>query len=66
VIRALNIVDDCTRVGVAIEVDFSLPGERVARALDRAAAHYGWPERIVVDNGPEFRSRALDQWAWAE
>ena len=63
-IRALNVVDDCTRVCVAIEVDFSLPGERVARVLDRAAARYGWPETIVMDNGPEFRSRALDQWAW--
>jgi putative transposase len=63
-IRALNVVDDCTRVCVAIEVDFSLPGERVARVLDRAAARYGWPETIGMDNGPEFRSRALDQWAW--
>jgi len=62
--RTLNIVDDCTRLCVAQEVDISLPGERVGRVLDRAAARYGWPEVIVMDNGPEFTSKALDQWAW--
>jgi len=63
-IRVLNVVDDCTRVCVAMEVDLSISGERVGRVLDRAAARYGWPEAIVVDNGPEFTSKALDQWAW--
>ncbi len=63
-LRALNVVDDCTRTCVAIEVDVSLPGERVCRTLDRAAARYGWPEVIVMDNGPEFTGKALDQWAY--
>lgn len=63
-IRTLNVVDDCTRLCVAIEVDLSLPGQRVGRVLDRAAARYGWPNTIVMDNGPEFTSKALDQWAW--
>lgn len=62
--RLFNVVDDCSRLAVAMEVDFSMPGERVGRILDRAAARYGWPEAIVVDNGPEFTSKALDQWAW--
>ena len=62
--RTFNVVDDCTRLCVAIEVDLSLPGERVCRVLDRAAAKYGWPTVIVMDNGPEFTSKALDQWAW--
>ncbi len=63
-IRLLNVVDDCSRVCVAIEVAQSISGEYVGRVLDRAAARYGWPEEIVVDNGPEFTSKALDQWAW--
>ena len=63
-LRTLNVVDDCTRTCVAIEVDVSLPGERVCRTLDRAAAKYGWPEAIVMDNGPEFTGKALDQWAY--
>ena len=63
--RVLNVVDDCTRLAVAMEVAHSISGEHVGRVLDRAAARYGWPETIVVDNGPEFTSKALDQWAWA-
>ena len=62
--RTLNIVDDFTRECVAIEVDRSLPGLRVARVLDRLHATVGLPQTIVVDNGPEFAGRALDQWAF--
>lgn len=64
-LRVLNVVDDCTRICVALEPDLSISGERVGRVLDRAAARHGWPEVIVTDNGPEFTSKALDQWAWS-
>jgi transposase InsO family protein len=60
--RALTLVDDCTRECPAIEVDTSLPGERVVRVLDRVAGARGYPDAIVCDNGPEFRGEALDQW----
>ena len=63
--RTLSIVDDCTRECVAIEVDRSLPGLRVARVLDRLHATLGLPQSIVVDNGPEFAGRTLDAWASA-
>jgi putative transposase len=63
--RTLNIVDDFTRECVAIEVDRSLPGLRVARVLDRLHAAIGLPQCIVVDNGPEFAGRTLDAWAYA-
>lgn len=62
--RVLNVVDDATRECPAAEVDLSLPGGRVARVLARLVAHRGKPARIVVDNGPEFTSKALDQWAY--
>jgi putative transposase len=62
--RTLNIVDDFTRECVAIEVDRSLPGLRVARVLDRLQAAIGLPQTIVVDNGPEFAGRTLDAWAY--
>jgi putative transposase len=61
--RALNIVDDYTRECLAIEVDTSLPGERVVRVLDRLIEGGKKPEVIVVDNGPEFTSKVLDAWA---
>lgn len=63
VIRMLTMVDDCTRECPAIEVDTSLGGERVGRVLDRVVAERGLPEAIVLDNGPEFRSRALAAWS---
>ena len=61
--RCFTLVDDCTRECPAIEVDVSLPGERVVRVLDRVAAVRGYPRAIVCDNGPEFVSAALDEWA---
>ena len=63
VIRMLTIVDDYTRECPAIEVDTSLGGLRVRRVLDRMASERGLPEAIVVDNGPEFRGRALAAWS---
>lgn len=61
--RTLNIVDAFTRECLAIEVDVSLPGERVVRVLEQLRRTRGLPERITVDNGPEFQSKALDAWA---
>jgi putative transposase len=61
--RVLTIVDDFTRESPAIEVDTSLPGERVVRVLEQLAETRGLPKAIVCDNGPEFRGEALDQWA---
>jgi putative transposase len=63
VIRMLTMVDDYTRECPAIEVDTSLGGLRVRRVLDRVVAERGLPEAIVLDNGPEFRSRALAAWS---
>jgi putative transposase len=63
VIRMLTVVDDCTRECPAIEVDTSLGGLRVRRVLERIASERGLPEAIVLDNGPEFRGRALAAWS---
>jgi putative transposase len=61
--RTLNVLDDGSREALRIEVDFCLTGERVARVLDQLADQRSLPEEIVVDNGPEFASKALDAWA---
>ena len=63
VIRMLTVVDDCTRECPAIAIDTSLGGLRVRRVLDRIASERGLPEAIVLDNGPEFRGRALAAWS---
>jgi putative transposase len=62
-IRVLPIIDDFTREGLKLEVDFSLPAQRVVRALDEVAAIRGYPAVLRSDNGPEFASHALLRWA---
>jgi len=62
--RALAIVDDYSRECPAIEVDTSMGGARVVSVLERLSDIRGLPEVITVDNGPEFASRALDEWAY--
>ncbi len=62
--RALTIVDNFSRITPAVEVDFSLTGKRAVEALDRVGRVYGLPKTIRVDNGTEFCSRAMDEWAY--
>jgi hypothetical protein len=57
--RLLNVLDDFNREGLGIEVDFSLPAERVIRSLDRIIEWRGKPGTIRVDNGPEYISEKL-------
>ena len=64
-LRCLNIVDDCTRECVAIEVDTSITGSRVKAVLERLADTRGLPRSITVDHGPEFEGQVLDAWAYA-
>ncbi|HEU5400887.1 MAG TPA: integrase core domain-containing protein, partial [Terriglobales bacterium] len=61
--RLLNVVDDWTRECLAMEVGRSLTGRNVIAALEKIAARRGYPTAIVSDNGPEFCSRAVDEWA---
>jgi putative transposase len=64
-LRLLTVVDAFTRESLAIEVDTSLSGARVARVLDQMIDRRGAaPEEITLDNGPELTSKALDQWAY--
>jgi putative transposase len=63
--RLLTVVDDFTRSCLAIDVDTSIGGRRVAQVLQRLIETRGTPARLVTDNGPEFISRALDAWAYA-
>lgn len=62
--RTLNLMDGYTREALWIEVDTSLPALRVVQVLERVAQERGFPETIQVDNGPEFISRVVDQWAY--
>jgi putative transposase len=60
--RILAIVDDFTRECLALVVNNSLPGVRVARELDRIAALRGYPLMVVSDNGTELTGNAILAW----
>ena len=59
----LHEIDDFNREGLAIEVDFSLPAQRVIRSLHQIIEWRGKPKQIRSDNGPEYVSHLLAQWA---
>ena len=64
-IRTLNIIDDFNREGLWIEVDTSIPSARIVRVLDMLALWRGYPKQLRIDNGPEFISKTLADWAAA-
>lgn len=61
--RVWAVVDDATRECPFLLVARSLPAVRVVEALDTLRLARGLPQTLVCDNGPEFVSQALDQWA---
>jgi putative transposase len=64
--RLFNVIDDFNREALGIEVDFSLPSERVIRALNQIIEWRGKPKAIRCDNGPEYVSGKLIAWAEAQ
>lgn len=64
--RVLSIVDQYSRECPALPVDTSMPGVRVIRELDKVIAVRGKPLMIMSDNGSEFISRAVIDWALAQ
>lgn len=61
--RLFNVIDDYNREGLGIEIDLSLPAERVIRSLDQIIEWRGKPKVLRCDNGPEYISGKLHKWA---
>lgn len=61
--RTLNVIDDYNREALWIEVDTSIPAERVVRVLEQLIDWRGKPASIRMDNGPELISHRLESWA---
>ena len=57
------MLDDYNREGLGIEVDLSLPAQRITRALDQIIEWRGKPKFIRSDNGSEMRSAEFQTWA---
>lgn len=60
--RSLNIIDDYNRECLAITIDTTLNSKRVIRQLEQLVGWRGLPQKIRVDNGPEFIATALGEW----
>ena len=63
-IRILTLVDNFNRESLAIEIGEHIGSDRVVEVLTRLSKKRDLPKRIQVDNGPEFISKRLDQWAY--
>jgi putative transposase len=60
--RTLNILDEGVREALAIEIDTSLPAERVVRTLQQLITWRGCPKAIRLDNGPELTAQRFTIW----
>jgi putative transposase len=60
--RILCVIDDFSRECLAMVVDTSISGIRVARELGRIAEMRGYPCMVVSDNGTELTSNAMLKW----
>lgn len=63
-LKVLTIIDDFSKKSPALVVDRSITGRMVCEILERLKEVYGLPSGITLDNGTEFTSRALDEWAY--
>lgn len=64
-IRILTIVDNFTRESLCTNAQQRFKGVDVAMTLDAVVQEHGRPSVIKVDNGPEFISKEVDLWAYA-
>ena len=63
-IRVLTVIDEVTRECLALEVDSSITGRKVAAVLNRVAIFRGMPQEILTDNGSEFTSNVMNTWGY--
>ena len=61
-IEAFDVLDDFNREALAIEIDTSLPSERLVRVFEQLREERGLPDVLRTDNGPEFLGEVFVSW----
>lgn len=62
--RTFNVIDDYNRQVLTIDIAFSLTSTGIIRALEEVIEWRGKPQKLRMDNGPEFISKAFEIWCY--
>lgn len=62
-VRVINVMDECSRKALWVEGRKSISAQALVEILDSLVEWRGKPAYIRCDNGPEFISKKLQQWA---
>jgi transposase InsO family protein len=61
-LKFLNVIDEYSRMALAIRVDRRCKAVDVIDTLEELLRKFPAPTHIRMDNGPEFIALALQEW----